>query len=141
MNIRPFVAEDFGRGMGECLEELAVGVVRPEALAGYVSLRVEFGVRTFVAVDEAGSVVGTASVFAEPKLLRGGCMAAHVEDVAVRPDAQGKGVGAALVKHCVEYARVAGCYKVVLNCDPKNVPFYEKCGFRVTPDAFMRIDL
>lgn len=24
-----------------------------------------------------------------------------------------------------------GCYKIILDCSQKNVPFYEKCGFSV----------
>jgi len=23
-----------------------------------------------------------------------------------------------------------GCYKIILDCSEKNVPFYEKCGFK-----------
>lgn len=25
--------------------------------------------------------------------------------------------------------RLMGCYKIILDCSVKNVPFYEKCGF------------
>jgi glucosamine-phosphate N-acetyltransferase len=27
--------------------------------------------------------------------------------------------------------KTVGCYKVILDCSEKNVPFYEKCGFTV----------
>jgi glucosamine-phosphate N-acetyltransferase len=35
-----------------------------------------------------------------------------------------------LIDHCVEYGKLQGCYKIILNCEEKNIKFYEKCGFK-----------
>ena len=58
------------------------------------------GVRTVVAVDE-GKVIGTASLILEHKFLHRGGTIGHIEDVAVHPSAQGKGVGTAVVQSLV----------------------------------------
>ena len=35
-----------------------------------------------------------------------------------------------LIEHLLGVARMAGCYKVILDCDEHNVAFYAKLGFR-----------
>ena len=98
--------------------------------------RFRAGVQTFVYLDkEDGKIVGTASLFIEPKLIHGGCFAGHIEDVSVAETHQGRGVGRALVEHCVQVARQRHCYKVVLECDDDVVKFYEKLGFRISGHA------
>lgn len=47
----------------------------------------------------------------------------------VAKEHQGKGIGLQIM-HALESVAVAvGCYKNILNCGPKNEPFYEKCGY------------
>lgn len=51
--------------------------------------------------------------------------------VGVRPDQQGRGLGAALIRHGLKRAQGTGapCYLETANA--RNLPFYEKLGFRV----------
>jgi len=101
--------------------------------------RLRKGIQTFVArIDDR--IVGTASLIIEEKFIHSGGCSGHIEDVAVHRDFQKQGVGAALVRHLIEQARAAGCYKVILNCGEATVPFYERLGFR-RHDIGMRIDL
>jgi glucosamine-phosphate N-acetyltransferase len=79
---------------------------------------------------ENGKVVGTASLLVERKFLHKGGRAGHIEDVAVHPNYQRRGIGKALVMHLVEEARKRGCYKVILDCKDELAVFYEKCGFK-----------
>ena len=86
----------------------------------------------YVVVAEIdGSVIGTASLLVERKFRHGGSAVGHIEDVAVEYSQQDKGVGMALIKHLIAIGRREGCYKVVLDCAAKNIPFYIKCGFEV----------
>lgn len=141
IRIRPYGKSDKD-GLIACLHALAETYFPDSDRFGdWIYARYMIGIKTFVAADESRRVVGTASAFVYPTLLHGGRNAVHVEDVAVLPEVQGQGVGRALVEHCLDFARNVDAYKVVLNCDPRNVPFYEKCGFRLTPDGFMRRDL
>lgn len=91
--------------------------------------RLRSGIVTVVAV-RSDDVIGTASLLCERKFLHKGGLAGHIEDVAVHPDHQKKGVGKSLVLHLLERARERGCYKVVLDCKPALDTFYERCGFK-----------
>lgn len=99
---------------------------------------------TFVdEIKEAGkpaSIVATSSVLIESKFLHCGSKVGHIEDVVVDKDARGSGLGQKIVEHCIEYARKNGCYKVILDCSNKNVPFYINCGMYLSENC-MRIDL
>jgi glucosamine-phosphate N-acetyltransferase len=101
--------------------------------------RLRKGIRTFVASLD-NRIVGTASLFVEEKFIHEGGKSGHIEDVAVHRDFQKHGVGAALVRHLIEQARAAKCYKVILNCSEGTAAFYEKLGFR-RHDIGMRLDL
>ncbi len=95
----------------------------------------------YIMVDGENGVVGTTTLLIEPKFLHGDSLVAHVEDVVVRKGFEGKGIGKSLVDHAIYIAKITGCYKVILNCHPENIPFYEKNGMRQNGEVCMRIDL
>ena len=99
---------------------------------------------TFVdEIKEAGkpaSIVATSSILIESKFLHCGSKVGHIEDVVVDREARGSGLGQKIVEYCIEYARKNGCYKVILDCSNKNVPFYINCGMYLSENC-MRIDL
>jgi glucosamine-phosphate N-acetyltransferase len=101
--------------------------------------RLRAGIRTYIAL--AGErVVGTLSLLIEEKFIHHGGRVGHIEDVAVHRDHQRAGIGRLLVEHATRQAAQLGCYKVILNCRPELVPFYERCGYH-RHDVGMRIDL
>ena len=58
-----------------------------------------------------------------------GC--AHVEEVSVRPEAEGRGLGSALLEAAADWARTEGLDGVTLTTFrdvPWNAPFYERRG-------------
>jgi glucosamine-phosphate N-acetyltransferase len=130
--------KDLSRGFLESLAELGkVELTAPE-VANVFQGRVRTGVRTFVARD-GDKVIGTASLILEQKFYHRGGHAGHIEDVSIHRDYQGRGVGAALVRHAIEEARRLGCYKVILNCDDRVMPFYVRLGFHRHSNG-MRLD-
>jgi GNAT superfamily N-acetyltransferase len=65
---------------------------------------------------------------------------ALLDSVAVEPAAQGRGIGSALIEFGLARAR-AGGYGVMLETgNPRNVPLYERHGFRVTDAADAPMD-
>ena len=82
--------------------------------------------------------IGAASALIDLKPT--GKPAVLLEDVEVEEEYRQQGVGRALVQHIVKLAVEFGCYKVVLQCSIHNIPFYEKCGFRIWENG-MRIDV
>jgi GNAT superfamily N-acetyltransferase len=84
----------------------------------------------WVAPDEAGDPLGYVIV----DRVDGN---AHVEQVSVRPDHQGVGVGRALIEHVVAWAADKGLPAVTLTTFadvPWNAPLYRHLGFRVLAD-------
>jgi GNAT superfamily N-acetyltransferase len=85
------------------------------------------GGRSWVAVDGAGAVVG----YAVADVLDG---CGHLEQVSVLPEAQGTGLGRALVDAVTAWARRSGHVAVTLTTFtdvPWNAPLYAHLGFRV----------
>lgn len=84
----------------------------------------------YVITDGTDRVVATGNVIIERKVIHRGGLVGHIEDIAVAKDQQGKKLGLILIQQLSEVAKEAGCYKVILDCDEKNVGFYEKCGYK-----------
>jgi len=84
-------------------------------------------------------VVGAATIFIEQKFINKGGKVGHIEDVAVRKNYQGKGIGQKIIKALVLFAKKEGCYKTILDCQDDLIPFYEKAGFKRHSNA-MRYD-
>ncbi len=121
----PDINEDFFAALA-ALSDCELDVPRAKEV---LRLRFSQGVRTYIAVLD-GRIVGTASLFIEQKFLHKGGKVAHIEDVAVHPDFQRRGIGKALVGYLEEQAREKGCYKTILDCFDHLEVFYGKCGYR-----------
>ena len=137
--IREMTGPHLAQGLLESLTALAEPNLSFEEAAEVFRARLRTGVRTYVACI-GNQVVGTVSLIVEQKFIHKGGKVGHLEDVAVHPDSSGLGVGSALVRHATEQARKLGCYKVILNCFERLVPFYEGLGYR-RHDVGMRVDL
>lgn len=59
----------------------------------------------------------------------------HLGPVGVRPDQQGRGVGAELMRHFCQILDDEGIGGYLETDRPGNVPFYEKFGFEVVDEA------
>ncbi len=94
---------------------------------------------TFVALD-GDRVIGTTSLVIDQKYIHSGGRVGHIEDVAVASNFQRRGIGTELVRYAADYAKTAGCYKVILHCFAELSPFYQRMGFRDF-NIGMRLDL
>lgn len=130
---------DFEIGFRETLAALKSMDVDDDRAAEIFKERQTQGIQSFTLKKE-GRVVATAAMLLETKYYRGGHKVAHVEDVAVHPGYQGRGFGKILIACLIEEAALKGCYKIILDCSEKNVPFYEKAGFK-QHELQMRLDL
>ena len=82
-----------------------------------------------VAVD-GNKIVGSTTLFIEQKFIHDGGFVGHIEDVVVRKDYEGKGIGIKLVMSMLERAKEKNCYKTILDCKDDVKQFYEKIGFK-----------
>ncbi len=75
-------------------------------------------------------VIGMITLLVEPKFIHDCGYLGHIDDVVVRKDYKGQGIGKELVKKAIKQAKKSGCYRVILNCLDANMKFYEKFGFQ-----------
>jgi ribosomal protein S18 acetylase RimI-like enzyme len=87
--------------------------------------------RIFVAlIDDV--IVGTYELLIMDNLAKRGKKSGVVEDVAVDPACQGRGIGRAMMEHARHECRKAGCYKFTLSSNLKREAahrFYDALGF------------
>jgi glucosamine-phosphate N-acetyltransferase len=82
-----------------------------------------------VAIDNK-KIVGSTTLLIEQKFIHNGGLVGHIEDVVVRKDYEGKGIGIKLVTSLLERAKEKNCYKTILDCKDDVKQFYEKIGFK-----------
>ncbi len=85
----------------------------------------------FIAVNQQGLQLGFASISHAKNFT--GEPQAYLGELAVREDAEGHGVGNALVKACEEWSRTQGYSLLVLDTGTANVQarrFYQHSGFQ-----------
>jgi GNAT superfamily N-acetyltransferase len=84
-----------------------------------------------VAICE-GRIVGTFALLVMDNLGHLGALSAVIEDVAVDPQWQGRGVGKAMMRHALRLAHERGCYKAMLSSNLKRTQahaFYDSLRF------------
>ena len=74
-------------------------------------------------------IYGAITLIIERKFIHNGQYVCHVEDVVVSEKVTGKGYGKEMINYAIEYSKNRGCYKIILNCNDKLKPYYEKFGF------------
>ncbi len=83
-----------------------------EHIAGYPDYKI------YIASCE-GQIVGTFALLIMNNLAHMGAPSAVIEDVAVDPEWQGRGVGKLMMKHALQVCSEKGCYKAVLSSNLK----------------------
>ena len=85
-----------------------------------------------VVAEFKGEIAGTYEWLIMDNLAKRGQRSAMVEDVAVTKQHRGRGIGRAMMRHAIELAKEAQCYKLTLssnlNRDDAHA-FYEALGF------------
>lgn len=84
-------------------------------------------------LDGKETLVGVTTLYILPRLELVSNYAV-IEDVFVKEDFRGKGIGSELIKKAIYYAEESRCEHVSLNIDPNNKTvrnFYEKLGFKL----------
>ncbi|RYO93694.1 hypothetical protein DL766_004768 [Monosporascus sp. MC13-8B] len=132
--VRPLSRDDHARGFYDVLSVLTwVGDPAPseaEFRARFDEMTAAAGTYYFVVIEHAGRIVGTGELIVERKFIHKHGKVGHVEEIAIAKEHQGKGLGLAMMRALDSVAAGTGCYKTILNCGPRNEPFYARCGYR-----------
>jgi len=77
-------------------------------------------------------IVGTYALLIMDNLGHRGAPSAIIEDVAVDPQWQGRGIGKTMMRHALQVCREKGCYKAVVSSNLRRErahAFYESLNF------------
>lgn len=83
---------------------------------------------TWVAHDAQGWQGSVSLLHDDHEQIRG--WSPWLASLYVRPEARGKGIGAALVAHCIAQAAALGVERLYLYCEAEKVPWYRTLGWR-----------
>jgi glucosamine-phosphate N-acetyltransferase len=78
--------------------------------------------------DQKFKIIGTGTLFFEPKLSHGCKYVGHIEDIVVHPEFRGLNIASTILDKLKEFAKPY-CYKVILHCKEELKEFYQKNGF------------
>ncbi|ROV97182.1 hypothetical protein VPNG_08802 [Cytospora leucostoma] len=129
--IRPLRKSDFNKGCLDCLRVLTwVGdITEDEWNERYDQMANATGTYYLLALEHEDRIVGTGSLVVERKFIHNRGLVGHIEEIAIAKELQGKGLGLKMIQALDSVGKSVGCYKHILNCGPKNEPFYVKCGY------------
>jgi len=86
----------------------------------------------YIAKHQA-NIIGTFSLLALQHLSHNGGRSLIVEDVVVKTEFQGKGIGRKMMEFAIEKGQALGCYKIILSSGAMRTDahaFYEGLGFQ-----------
>lgn len=107
---------------------------RPQLCAIWDALLSNPGMHCFV-IERDGRLVSSCVLTIIPNLTRGARPYGLIENVITHADYRQRGLGTAVMRHALQTAWQAGCYKVMLltgRKDPAVHRFYQKIGFNGT---------
>ncbi|HSD04267.1 MAG TPA: GNAT family N-acetyltransferase, partial [Nitrosopumilaceae archaeon] len=117
VKIRELEEKDLSSGFLESLDSLrkASDLDPKKAKEIFKKIKSDPNYTIYVAVLDS-KVIGATTLLIEQKFIHKGGRVGHIEDVVVRKEYQGKGIGQKLVKALSEHAEKKGCYKTILDC-------------------------
>ena len=131
IEIREIEEDDLERGFLETLDFLRNASSLDKTKAKEILKKIKQNSNHIIHVAIDGKkIVGTTTLFIEQKFIHDGGLVGHIEDVVVRKDYEGKGIGMKLVTSMLERAKEKNCYKTILDCKDDIKQFYERIGFK-----------
>jgi GNAT superfamily N-acetyltransferase len=133
LSIRPAATSDLENLLG-LYRQLNPGdpaLAHSRANDRFAAILAQPGMTVFIGfLDETPT--STVTLVVVPNLTRSGASYALIENVVTDHDHRQRGHAGALIRHAVNAAWDAGCYKVMLltgATEPATLSFYENCGF------------
>ena len=73
-------------------------------------------------------LVATGTILYERKFIYNHSVLGHIEDICVKQEYRGLGLGKKIVCHLMSCAKERECYKTTLVCNENTAEFYKKCN-------------
>nr|XP_028579053.1 glucosamine 6-phosphate N-acetyltransferase isoform X1 [Podarcis muralis] len=138
--LRPLCIADINKGFLKVLGQLTeTGSASPEQFIKTFEHMKSSGDYYVTVVEDTilGEIVATATLVIEHKFTHSCAKRGRIEDVVVSGECRGKQLGKLLMSTLTLLSKRLKCYKITLECQPKNVAFYEKFGYSVSEENYM----
>ena len=81
--------------------------------------------------DNNFKIIGSGTLFIEPKLIRNGKSVGHIEDIVVKLEYRGNKISQYILNQLKNIAKKNNCYKVILDCEESVSNVYKTNGFSI----------
>ena len=128
---RPLKTSDYDKQYIELLKQLSIidkSIITQKEFSKWISCLSPQHHMIYV-LECNSKIIATATLLLEPKLIHNFGLVGHIEDVVVDKQYRSAGYGKKIIDYLTNLARERGCYKVILDCNEKNVNFYTKCDY------------
>lgn len=139
--LRPLCTADFNKGFFKVLSQLTKtgDVTQEQFIKKFDHMKRTKDYYVVVVEDtELRQIVATATLITEHKFIHSCAKRGRVEEVVVTDVCRGKQLGKLLVATLILLGKKLDCYKITLECSPKNVTFYEKFGYKASEETYMQ---
>jgi glucosamine-phosphate N-acetyltransferase len=103
----------------------SVGDVTKNQFDSFINIE---GQQTYV-YEVDNKLAASLTILMEQKIAHSFSKSMHIEDVITNINHRGKGYASILINFVIDIAKKENCYKIILNCNNKNIAFYNKFGF------------
>lgn len=138
-SLREVVNGDYHKGFLELINQL-FKLPHFYNLDGYKSINYEAFCHNMETIQKQGGFIYVIEDIKQKKIIATGKLIVEqkshgskmgiIQDVVTDSSYRHSGNGRRIVDQLAKVAKQNQCYKVVLNCNPENIEFYNKCGFK-----------
>jgi len=114
----------------DLVKEESLSLKRAQAIFSRIRSYPNYNI--YITIEER-EIVGTFALLIMDNLAHNGAPSGLIEDMAVREDWQGKGIGKQMMEYAMQICKEAACYKLALSSNvirEKAHKFYESLGFK-----------
>jgi glucosamine-phosphate N-acetyltransferase len=83
-----------------------------------------------IVIEDNNKIIGTGSLLIENKIIHNMGLVGHIEDIVIHNNYRKQGLGKKLIDELINISIQSNCYKIILDCNEKNVNFYQNSGFK-----------
>jgi glucosamine-phosphate N-acetyltransferase len=83
-----------------------------------------------IIIEDNNKIIGTGTLLIENKVIHNMGLVAHIEDIVIHNNYRKQGLGKKIINELINISIQSNCYKIILDCNEKNVNFYQNSGFK-----------
>ena len=83
-----------------------------------------------IVIEDNNKIIGSGTLLIENKVIHNMGLVAHIEDIVIHNNYRKQGLGKKIINELINISIQSNCYKIILDCNEKNVNFYQNSGFK-----------